>query len=180
MKAAVVAALVLLVSVALPTEAVTARSDIGLNPVTRVVELLNGLSKKIYADGKAEEDLYEKFVCWGESVINSKTASNDAAKSRIDELEAYIADIKAGKIEFTSERVDLENEIKHLTADIESSKSMREKEHADFLAAKDMMEKAIKALEKAIQVLHEATSLSQTGSLLAIRQQLNEGFKQKE
>merc|ERR1712224_652918 len=55
----------------------------------------------------------------------------------------------------------------------------REKEKADFLAAKDMMEKAIKALEKAIQVLHEATSLSQTSSLVAIRQQLNEGFKQK-
>merc|ERR1719375_2018782 len=41
------------------------------------------------------------------------------------------------------------------------------------------MEKGIKALEKALQVLGEATSLSQTGSLLAIRQQLNEGFKQK-
>jgi len=179
MKAAVVASLVLLVSVALPTEAVKARSDTGLNPITRVVELLQGLSKKIYAEGKAEEDLYEKFVCWGESVINSKTASNAAAQSRIDELEAYIADIKAGKIEFTSERVDLENEIKNLSAELESATALREKEKADFLAAKDEMEKGIKALEKALQVLGEATSLSQTGSLLAIRQQLNEGFKQK-
>jgi len=151
-----------------------------LNPVTRVVELLQGLSKKIYAEGKAEEDLYEKFVCWGESVINSKTASNAAAQSRIDELEAYIADIKAGKIEFTSERVDLENEIKHLTADIESSKSMREKEHADYVAAKDEMQKAIAALEKAIQVLKEATSFTQSESLLSLRQHLSEGSKQRE
>jgi len=160
--------------------AVGARSDASLNPVTRVVELLQGLSKKIYAEGKAEEDLYEKFVCWGESVINSKTASNAAAQSRIDELEAYIADIKAGKIEFTSERVDLENEIKHLTADIESSKSMREKEHADYVAAKDEMQKAIAALEKAIQVLKEATSFTQSESLLTLRQHLSEGFKQRE
>merc|ERR1719453_428154 len=133
----VVASLFVLLCTPLVVEATATNRGAGLNPVTRVVELLQGLSKKIYAEGKAEEDLYEKFVCWGESVINSKTASNAAAQSRIDELEAYIADIKAGKIEFTSERVDLENEIKNLSAELESATALREKEKADFLAAKD-------------------------------------------
>jgi hypothetical protein len=30
-----------------------------LNPVTRVVELMEGLTKKIMADGEAEQDLYD-------------------------------------------------------------------------------------------------------------------------
>merc|ERR1719327_2589629 len=79
-----------------------------LNPITRVVELLQGLAKKVEADGKMEEDLFEKYVCWYKTVVKSKTASNAAAKDRIESLEAYIDDIEAGRIEFTSERVDLE------------------------------------------------------------------------
>merc|ERR1719453_1144821 len=133
----VVASLFVLLCTPLVVEATATNRGAGLNPVTRVVELLQGLSKKIYAEGKAEEDLYEKFVCWGESVISLKTASNEAAKSRIDELEAYIEDVKAGKIEFTSERQDLEKAIAGLQADIEASDAQRKKEKADFVAAKD-------------------------------------------
>jgi len=179
MKVFVAGGLLVLLCNPLAVETAAASADASLNPVTRVVELLQGLSKKVIAEGKAEEDLYEKFVCWGESVISQKTASNEAAKSRIDELEAYIEDVKAGKIEFTSERQDLEKAIAGLHADIEAADAQREKEKADFLAAKDEMQKGIQALEKAIQVLHEATSFSQTGSLLAVHAQLSQGFRQK-
>merc|ERR1719160_2179817 len=55
--------------------------------------------------------MYEDFVCWGKSIVNQKTASNEAANSRIDELEAYIADLAAGRVELTSERTDLEKDI---------------------------------------------------------------------
>merc|ERR1719235_2652145 len=81
-----------------------------INPISRVVQLLQGLAKKIEVDGKAEEDLYDAYVCWYKTVMKAKTASNAAAEDRIEELEAYIADIEAGRIEFTSERTDLEAE----------------------------------------------------------------------
>merc|ERR1719453_990877 len=73
-------------------------------PTSRVVTLLQGLSKEIAEEGKKEEDLYEAFVCWGNKVITEKTKSNAAAQARIDELEAYLDDVKSGKIEFTTER----------------------------------------------------------------------------
>merc|ERR1719399_1711110 len=172
-----VIAMTLLFCAAWPLEATAADTD--LNPVTRVVQLLQELSKKIYADGKAEEDLYEKFVCWGESIINAKTASNAAAQSRIDELEAYIADVRSGKVEFTSERVSLEQAVASFKSDIEASEAQRKKEKADYLAAKDEIEKAVKALQKALKVLQAATSLSQTSSLISLRQQLRENSAQK-
>merc|ERR1719284_1376524 len=87
------------------------RESGALSPVTRVVELLKALADQAEKEGKTEEGLYEDFVCWGKSVINQKTASNAAAASRIDELEAYIADLDSGRIELTSERADLEKEI---------------------------------------------------------------------
>merc|ERR1719230_837270 len=109
--------------------------QVRLNPVTRVVELMKGLSAKIEEEGKAEEDLYETYVCWAKTVIDTKTKTNEAADSRMSELKAYIADIDAGRIEFTDERGTLTKELADLNAEIETANDLREKQHADFLEA---------------------------------------------
>jgi len=139
-----------------------------LNPVTRVVQLMEGLIKKTESDGKAEEDLFEKYVCWYKTVVSSKKASNAEAKDRIESLTAYIDDIKSGRIEFTSERKDLEAEIEKLNTEIETATDMRKKENEDYLAAKDEMEKAIAALEKAVDVLGSATADHKEGVLTSL------------
>merc|ERR1719343_417454 len=126
---------------------------LGMSPVTRVVELLKGMSQRIEADGKAEEDLYETFVCWATSIISQKEKSNAAAQSRADNLQTYINDLSSGRIELSSERVDLEKEIETLRGDIEVATQMREREARDFNMAKEEMDAAISALDKAIEVL---------------------------
>jgi len=138
------------------------------NPVTRVAELMQGLVKKTEADGKAEEDLFDAYVCWYKTVVSTKKASNEKAKDRIEALNAYIDDIKSGRVEFTSERKDLETEIEKLNTEIESSNAMRNKEHEDFLAAKDEMEKAIAALEGAVETLGSATEDHKEGVLTSV------------
>merc|ERR1719329_1239687 len=97
------------------------------NPVTRVAELMQGLIKKTEADGKAEEELFENYVCWYKTVVSTKKA-----KDRIEALNVYIDDIKSGRVEFTSERKDLETEIEKLNTEIESSNAMRNIENEDF------------------------------------------------
>jgi len=143
-----------------------------LSPVTRVVELLKGLSTQIEKEGKVEEGLYEDFVCWGKSVINQKTASNAAAESRISELETYIADLDSGRIELTSERGDLEKDIAELMSDMEEATALRKKEKADFEEAEKEMNQAITALKSAIDTLDEATKDHKEGVLLAVRARL--------
>merc|ERR1719364_502730 len=138
-----------------------------LNPITRVVQLMEGLIKKTEADGKAEEDLFEKYVCWYKTVVSSKKASNAEAKDRIESLNAFIDDVKSGRVEFTSERKDLEAEIEKLSNEIETATDMRKKENEDFMAAKDEMEKAIAALELAVEVLGDMAS-SKEGVLAAL------------
>merc|ERR1719389_700616 len=125
---------------------------------------MGGLVKKIESDGKAEEDLFEKYVCWYKTVMSSKKASNAAASDRIESLSAYIDDVKSGRVEFTTERADLEADIAKLTEEIEASNAMRKKDNDDFLAAKDEMEKAIAALEKAVEVLGSATEDAKEGT----------------
>merc|ERR1719454_1930579 len=129
----------------------------GLSPITRVVELLQGLAKQAESDGKKEEDMYESYVCWAKAVIDTKTQTNAEAQSRVDELEAYIADLDAGRIELTTERVDLEKEIKDRSQELEQMKVTREQEHEDYLQAKEEMLKGIEGLEDAIAVMMKAT-----------------------
>jgi len=145
-----------------------------MSPVTRVVEMLQGLAKQTEADGKKEEDLYETFVCWAKTIIDSKTASNAAAEARIQELQTYIADLDAGRIELTTERVDLEKELEEVLGDIETATEIREKEKADYASAKLEMTQAIDALEDAIKVLKEATTEEKKdSSFLRVRSEVS-------
>jgi len=147
----------------------------GLSPVTRVVELLKGMSKRVEVDGKKEQELYESYVCWAKTVVDTKTATNAKAQSRVDSLEAYIADLDAGRVELTTERQDLEKEIAGLTSDIETATSLREKEHEDYLAAKEEMDQAIAALTSAVEVLKEGQA--QGAGLLSIASKLEGGYR---
>jgi chromosome segregation ATPase len=150
--------------------ALAAKSDAGLNPVTRVAQLLEGLAMKVKGDGEAEQELYDKYKCWCTKVINSKTASIASNAARIEELTTYIDDLSSGKIELTSERTDLEAEIKQLEKTIEEETTLRDKENEDYVAAKEEMDKAITALESAVGTLEavqvNGTSLSSMSSEL--------------
>ena len=147
--------------------------------MTRVVQLMEGLVKKCKADGEAEQELYDKFKCWCKKVINAKTTTMAANEARIDELAQYIDDLESGRIELTSERTDLEAEIKGLEKTIEEETTMREKEHEDFVAAKDEMDKAIAALKSAIDVLAEGTAPASLVSSIKRVMRVGQGFLAK-
>jgi len=149
-----------------------AATEAQLNPITRVAELLEGLAKKVQLDGEAEQELYDHYKCWCQKVINGKSASIDANKQRIAELAAYIDDLSSGRVELTSERATLEAEIKELEKAIAEEEAMREKEHEDYLAAKDEMDKAVTALEAATETLSDATKDNQEGVLTGLSSKL--------
>ena len=106
--------------------------------------------------------------------MDSKTASNSQAQSRIDSLKTYIQDIDSGKIEFTSERQDLEKQVATLTQEMDLAQQVRDQEAADFEAAKDEMEKAIAAMDESITVLEAGMTTSflrkfQSAKMLSVR-----------
>jgi len=163
-----VAGLLLAALCASPTHAVQQ------TPISRVVDLMKGLSANIEKDGKIEEDLYETYVCWAKTVIDTKTATNAAATSRIEELNAYIADIEGGRVEFTDERGTLTKELEEVNSEIEEATTLREKERDDFASASTEMNQAITALASAISTLNDATSAHKEGELVQLGE--GEGF----
>lgn len=163
----------LILTCVVAVSAISTRSD--PTPITRVVELLRGLKDQTENDMNTEEKLYEKFVCWGKTVISSKSEANSNAKKRIQELQAYIGDIDSGRIEFSSERVDLERDMAAVLASMEEAQALRNKEHEEFLDAEDEMVKAVAALNSAISVLEDATAGHEKGALLQRNKALGQG-----
>jgi len=145
-----------------------------LSPISRVVELLKGLADTAEKEGKKEEDLYESYVCWAKTVIDTKTATNGEAQSRVDELNQYISDLDSGRIELTTERVDLEKEIKNLNQELETLLNQRNQEKSDFDSAKAETETAIEALGDAIQEMADATGGA--NSMMQTKTGLGDGF----
>jgi len=141
------------------------------SPVTRIVELLKGLKEQCEKDAKTDETLYEKFVCWGKQVVKQKEGTNALASKEEAELTQYISDLDSGRIELTTERVDLEKEIASLHSSIELATATRSKEKADFENAEAEMTQAIEALSKASEVLRTATEGHETGVLTEIKVQ---------
>lgn len=138
---------------------------LAINPISRVAQLLEGLSKQIETDGKAEEKLFKAYTCWYKQTTAEKTASNTEANARIEELTTFIDDVKNGRIEFTTDRVEREKELAAINAQIEKATAMRKQEKADFEAAKEELNKGITALQGAVDTMTAGTE----GSFLVRR-----------
>lgn len=139
-----------------------------MNPVTRIVQLLEGLRTETEEDHKKEEKLFDRYRCWAKTTVSTKEASNKKAKKRMDELATFIDDIKNGRIEFTSERTDLEKELKEIMAAMKEASELDNKEAEDFNSAEEEMEKTLAALDEAISVLGEATEDHKEGVLVQV------------
>merc|ERR1719436_579803 len=60
------------------------------NPIRKVVTLLQDMQTKVTAEGKKQEALYKKFMCYCKTSGDTLAASITAAKAKIDSLSAEI------------------------------------------------------------------------------------------
>merc|ERR1719387_513938 len=155
------------------------------SPVTKVVELIEELKAKIEADGKMEQQLYDKYACWCETTSARKANDIHTAMSDIKSLGTKILELKG----LVATR---ESEIAQDSMDIQSNQKaqdeatgIRQKENAAYMAEKTEMETTINALQRAIEVLSGAgtkTALLQTQpkdemTLLNIAQGVHQAIK---
>merc|ERR1719487_1618744 len=126
-----------------------------INPIRRVVTMLQMMAKKVEAEGKAEKELFDKFMCWCETGASDLAKSIDAGERRvphcaanIKEMEALIAQLKA---EIAKAKGDREAALKAVASlKIERAKGAAafKKSQEDLLTNIAALKKAIAALEK--------------------------------
>lgn len=152
--------IVVLVSSAIATCAAnTSGSDTGLeaNPIRRVVNLLQGLSKKISAEGERETKLYEEAMCFcktNRADLAKAIAANEdkipQIQSDLSESESKLQQVKTDLKAAKQDKAEAEEAMEAATAQRKTDNKQFTAEAKDIKAMIAPLATAIPAIEKGL------------------------------
>merc|ERR1719329_1267785 len=129
------------------------RQASGVNPVTKVVGLLEEMKAQVEEEAKEDEKVFDNHKCWCETNEKEKKQAIVDGNARLDRLAAAIEEGNARAAQLETEIGELKDEIAENEEAVEKATQMREKEKEEFDAeAADSME-AITAMKQAVKVL---------------------------
>jgi septal ring factor EnvC (AmiA/AmiB activator) len=145
--------LVLLFVLAMPCDGLLSRQGqrlkLNVNPIRRVVTMMQAMQKKIEAEGEKEAELFEKFMCYCKTgkgslstSIEAATAAIDALKSTVEETDSVLKQTKADLKTAQDNRAEAK-------ASVAKATGIREKEAQAFAKESGEMKTNIKAMLKA-------------------------------
>lgn len=126
-----------------------------VNPVGKVVQLLTNLEAKITKDGELEDKAYAAYAefCKGSSA--DKEYEIKTAKADIDDATATIGKAVADISAASTKIEELAGTISGNEADLKAATGIREKEHAEFVAAEAELVETVGTLDRAINILEK-------------------------
>jgi len=151
------ALLVLALSVAslAPCEANELTASNNMNPIRKVVTMLQAMQKKVEAEGEKEKELYEKFMCYCKGGNSDLAGSISSAE---DKVPAVSSSIKASEEKQVQSKEDLKQAQVDRSAAKDAMKeatAIREKEAAAYAAYKADADANTAAIAKAIQAIEK-------------------------
>jgi len=142
-----------------------------INPIRRVVSMLQTMQNKVEAEGVKEKELFDKFMCWCQTGGADLKKSIEAAETKIPQLESQIEEVGAEKVQLAadvkqhrSDRDAAKQAMAEATAIREKDAAAFEKESSEDKSNIDAMAGAIAALEKGM-----AGSFLQTTAAAVLR-----------
>merc|ERR1719238_455729 len=143
-----------------------------VNPIRRVVTMLQMMEKKVEAEGKAEKELFDKFMCWCSSGADDLEASIDGGETKIPQLEAKIKEMEALIAQLKAEIAKAKDDRAAALKAIASLKIERQKGAAAFKKSQEDLLTNIAAMKKAIAALEKgmAGAFLQTAAASLLRQ----------
>merc|ERR1719316_420174 len=104
------------------------------SPVEKVVKLLTTLKEAAESDGKAEQQVYDKYACWCEKTSKRKAEAIEQAQNDLRALGQSILKYKALVAVRTAEIAQLESEIKANKKEQADATTVRQNENAAYVA----------------------------------------------
>jgi hypothetical protein len=136
------------------------------SPVEKVVNLLTTLKAQVEKDGKAEQQIYDKYACWCEKTSKRKAEDIVEAQEDLRALGQKILTLKGKIATLAAEITELTKKIKDNEAEQEELTAVRQKENAAWMAESVETKQALAALQEAITVLAKATTPKKSAELL--------------
>merc|ERR1719388_74658 len=141
------------------------------NPMRRVITMLQMMAKKVEAEGKAQKELFDKYMCYCKSSGEELGKSIADAETNIPQLESDIKEAEATKSTLDSDLVRHKQERTDAKGAIDKATAMREKDAAAFLKESTEDKSNLEALKKALAAIEKgmAGSFLQTATAGLLR-----------
>jgi len=121
-----------------------------VNPIRRVVTMLQMMSNKIVAEGKKEQDLFEKFMCYCKSGKGALEDSVGDAETKIPKSEAGIKELDATVGQLLADITKAKADRTEAETAVAEATSLREKEAAAYAKSSSDMKTNVAAMGKAV------------------------------
>lgn len=140
-------------SLAVCSDALDVDGNSAANPIRKVVNLLQAMQAKVAAEGKKEEELYKKFMCYCKKGGDDLTLSISDAQNKIPQLGSDIKSAQEKKVQTEQELEQAQSDRAAAKTAIQEAEAMREKEAAAFAKEKAELDSNIAAIDKAVAAL---------------------------
>jgi len=141
------------------------------NPIRRVVTLLQQMANKVEAEGKAQTELYDKFMCYCKTGGEELGKSIGDAETKIPQVESDIKEAEAQKVQLDADLARHRTERDDAKSEIAKATAIREKEAAAFLKESTTDKSNLDSLLKATAAIEKGMSggFLQTGTAGMLR-----------
>merc|ERR1719316_1039818 len=102
-----------------------------MNPIRKIVTLMQDMQKEIEAEGEKEKELYDKFMCFCETAETDLANAAEAAKGKIAELSSKLEAETAEKSQTDQELTEHKSDREGAKKDVEEATAIRSKEKSE-------------------------------------------------
>jgi len=128
------------------------------NPIRRVVTMLQMMQNKVTAEGKKEQVLFDKFMCYCNTGVDDLKAAIQAADTKIPQVESALKSGAAEKAQLEADTKGAQDTRRECKEAIATATSLREKEAATYAKVSGDYKTNIAAMGKAITAIEGGAS----------------------
>jgi len=140
------------------------------NPIRRVVTLLQNMAKKIAAESKKEEELFDKYMCYCKNAGGTLQGSIDANENKVPQVESALKEAEEQKVQLEQDVKDHQAARVDAKASMAKASSIREKEAGEFAKEKSEYDTNIGQLSGAMTAIEKGmTGFLQTKAAEMVR-----------
>lgn len=128
------------------------------NPIRKVVTMLMDMQKKVTEEGKKEQDLYDKFMCYCNSNTGTLSEAITAAQAKIESTSAALKASEENKMQTEANLKEHQTSRSDAQATMAQAEELRKKEAAEFATTKSDLDTNIAAIFKAVAALEKGAA----------------------
>jgi predicted nucleic acid-binding Zn-ribbon protein len=136
-------------------ESISSEAQNKVNPIRKVVTMLQMMQNKVSAEGAKKQEIYDKFMCYCDNADTLLGGAITAAENKIPQLESAIGGDGELKKQLDADIIKHKSDKDAANEAIATATALREKEATAFAKESGDLKTNIDALEKAIPAIEK-------------------------